>query len=204
MNNFTKPITRGLAVVFAGCMLGFAAQASDGHGRGPAPFADFDVDGNGSVSESEFNSVREKRMAARAAEGKKMRCAAVAPSFKDIDTNADGQLNPEELAAGQKGHMEKCRAMGHDGNKGGGHHMPAFSDFDADADGMISEAELNAAHARRMSEMAGQGHETKHKGSGPDFSSIDTNGDGRISEQEFSAHVAAHHKQMQADDQEKD
>jgi Ca2+-binding EF-hand superfamily protein len=198
MNKIFKPMTRGLAAVLAGCLLGFAAHAGEGHGHGPAPFSDFDVDGNGSISEAEFNSMREQRMAARAAEGRKMRCATEAPSFKDIDTNADGQLNPEELAAGQKSHMEKCRAMSH-GGKEGGRHMPAFADFDVDGNGMISEEELNAAHARRMSQMAEQGHEMRHKGAGPDFSSIDSNGDGGISEQEFTAHVGAHHKQMQED-----
>lgn len=204
MKNFVKPVGMALAAVLLSCGPSFAAQAKEGHGHGPAPFSDFDVDGNGFVSETEFNTVREQRMAARAAEGKKMRCAAMAPAFKDIDTDADGQLNPEELSAGQKSHKEKCRAMKHEGQAGGGHHKPAFADFDVDADGMISKAELTAGHAKRMSGMAEQGHAMKHEGSGPDFASIDSNGDGGISEQEFADHVAAHHKQMQQDSHEKD
>ncbi|MGA9574955.1 MAG: EF-hand domain-containing protein [Lysobacterales bacterium] len=204
MSNFNKRITQGLVTVFAGCVLGLVAQADEGYRHGPVPFAEFDMDGNGSISESEFYSVREQRMAAMASEGRKMRCAADAPTFADIDTNGDGQLNPEELVAGQKSHMEKCRAMGPGEGMGGKHHMPVFANIDVDSDGMISASELNAAHAKRMSEMAAQGHKMKHADDMPDFSSIDSNGDGGISEQEFSDHLSAHHKQMQQNSQKQD
>ena len=42
----------------------------------PHHFSVFDMDRNGSISETEFYSVREQRMAAKASEGKKMRCMA--------------------------------------------------------------------------------------------------------------------------------
>ena len=159
---------------------------------------------NGFISEAEFYSVREQRMAAKASEGKKMPCAASAPSFADLDTDGDGRLSPEELTAGQKAHMSKCKAMGQGAGhgKGEGHgngmkgKMPAFSDFDRDGDGVIIETEFNEGHAKRMSEMAAEGRQMKHVGDAPGFSGIDTNGDGGISEQEFSDHQAAHHKEM--------
>jgi hypothetical protein len=106
------------------------------------------------------------------------------------------------LTAGQKAHMEKCRAM-HDQNNtgmdmgmGGHHHMPAFADFDTDGNGMISELELDAARAKRMGEKTTRGHPMKHAGNMPSFADIDTNGDGGISEQEFDQYHAARRAQM--------
>jgi Ca2+-binding EF-hand superfamily protein len=204
MNNLSKCIATGLLTILAGSVVSISAQAEGKPGHGPAPFSVFDMDENGFVSEAEFNSVREQRMAARVSEGKKMRCAASAPAFADLDTDGDGQLSPEELTAGQNAHMSKCRAMGQGTGhgKGEGHgngmkgKMPAFSDFDLDGDGVIIETEFNEGHAKRMSEMAAEGRQMKHVGDAPGFSGIDINGDGGISEQEFSDHQAEHHKEM--------
>ena len=210
MNNLSKCIATGLLTILAGSVVSTSAQAESKSGHGPAPFSVFDMDENGFVSEAEFNSVREQRMAARASEGKKMRCAASAPAFADLDTDGDGQLSPEELTAGQKAHMDECKAkvQGAGHGKGEGHgmgeghgkgmkgKMPAFSDFDLDGDGVIIETEFNEGHAKRMSEMAAEGRQMKHVGDAPGFSGIDINGDGGISEQEFSDHQAAHHKEM--------
>ena len=113
MCNLRQCIATVLLGAFLGGMLPGAAQAeeSPGKGHGPAPFSVFDMDENGFVSEEEFYSVRQQRMAAKAAEGKKMRCADSAPSFSDLDTDGDGQLNPEELAAGQEAHRAKCQGQ---------------------------------------------------------------------------------------------
>ncbi len=109
-----------LLSVFLLCNLPVSAQAqeSKGKGHGPVPFSVFDMDENGYVSEEEFYSVRQQRMAARAAEGKKMRCAASAPAFSDLDSDGDGQLNPEELTAGQKAHRAKCQGQGNRHGRG--------------------------------------------------------------------------------------
>ena len=199
MKNSSKFIAMGLLTVLAGSVVSISAQAEEKPGHGPVPFSVFDMDQNGSISEAEFYSVREQRMAAKASEGKKMRCAASAPAFADLDTNGDGALSPEELTAGQKAHMDKCRAMGQGAGHGKGMKgkMPAFSDFDLDGDGIIIESEFNEGHAKKMSEMAAEGRQMKHADDAPGFSGIDSNGDGGISEQEFSDHHAAHHHQMQ-------
>lgn len=211
MSKLSKCIATGLLTVLAGSVMSISAQAGEKGGHGPAPFSVFDMDENGFISEEEFYSVREQRMAAKASEGKKMRCAASAPAFADLDTDGDGQLDADELTAGQKAHMSKCKAMGKGAGhgkgeghgKGAGHgkgmkgNMPVFSDFDLDGDGVIIESEFNEGHAKKMSEMAASGHKMKHAGDAPGFSGIDTNGDGEISEQEFSDHQAEHHQKMQ-------
>lgn len=200
MRESKRCIVTVLLSVFLLCILAVPAQAEETKekGHGPAPFSDFDMDENGFISEEEFYSVREQRMAARAAEGKKMRCAASAPSFSDLDADGDGQLNREELETGQKAHHAKCQKHGqaHGHDEGMKRNMPAFSDFDLDGDGVISESELNEGHAKKMSEMAAQGRKMKNAGNEPGFSAIDTNDDGAISPQEFSDHQADHHKKM--------
>jgi Ca2+-binding EF-hand superfamily protein len=80
--------------------------------RGPIPFTVYDKDGNGLISEEEFDTVRGERMAKRAAEGRPMRGAANAPTFSQFDTNSDGQLTEDELVAGQEAQMQKRRGMG--------------------------------------------------------------------------------------------
>ena len=197
----------GLFIIFAGSIISTTTFATEGSVKGPASFADFDLDGNGFVSEEEFNTHRAERMAAKAAEGKKMRGAADAPAFADIDTDGDGQLNPEELSAAQKAHMEKRHAKGKGQGGGAGKHagegkgmkgnMPSFSDFDLNGDDIIVEAEFNEGHAKRMSEMAAQGHQMKHAGDAPGFSGIDSNDNGEISKDEFATHQAEHHSKMQ-------
>jgi len=85
-------------------------------GRGMRPeaisFSVFDKDGNGFISEQEFDTARGERMAKRAAEGRPMRGAANAPAFSQFDTNSDGQLTEAEFVAGQQAQMEKRRSMG--------------------------------------------------------------------------------------------
>ena len=212
MNKLRKSIGTGLLIVVAGSFVSLNAQAGKGCSHGPAPFADFDKDGSGFVSEEEFNTTREARMAAMEAKGKKMRGAANAPAFADIDTDGDGQLSQDELNAAHKAHMEKNQAMhkgdgmgqgsgkGHCGGSGKGMDMkgkmPTFADFDLDGDGKIIEQEFNTAHAKKMSEMEAEGRQMKHVGDAPGFAGIDTNNDGEISEQEFATHQAEHHKQM--------
>lgn len=69
-------------------------------------FADFDGDGDGRVSQSEFDQTRAQRIAERSQQGYQMRNLANAPSFADLDTNGDGVLDQEEFTAGVAAHHQ--------------------------------------------------------------------------------------------------
>ena len=84
-----------IAVLIAIAVLPLAARG-DGHRQGPPTFQDFDADGDGFVSQEEFDRFRAERIAARAAEGRQMRGLANAPSFADFDANGD-VLAPIEI-----------------------------------------------------------------------------------------------------------
>jgi len=186
----------GMVLAFAGVFVPIGAQAEAIAARGPIPFATYDADGNGLITEQEFRAVREERMAARTAEGKPMRGAVGAPNFSDFDINGDGHLIPDELAAGQKAQMEKRRGMGmgmgmgqgRGMGQGMGRNMPAFSDYDLDGDGIILAEEFNEARSKRISERAQEGYQMKNLGSAPSFADIDANGDGQIDPREFISH----------------
>ena len=144
-----------IGVLFALAVAPRLAGANPGQKHTPPPFAEFDTDGNGYVSEDEFNTTRAKHMAAMVEAGMPMKGAASAPAFSDLDTDKDMQLSEEELIAGKKAHMQSMRGHGrgagcgkHKGKKmagGKGRKMTTFEDIDTDADGSISREEF-AAH----------------------------------------------------------
>ena len=73
-------------------------------GAGPCmnqpQFADFDLNGDGSITEPEFHAARSGRITSRLQEGRQMRNLN-AGEFADIDTNRDGRITPAEFAAHQ-------------------------------------------------------------------------------------------------------
>jgi len=83
-------------------------------GRLLANFADFDTDGNGTLSAEEFAAVR---MAKQGRAGKGYYC----PVFQEIDKNSDGILTKEEV---------------------GGRLLDDFEMLDKDGNGSLSEDEL--------------------------------------------------------------
>ena len=178
----------GLLIALVAVISPVSVQAEETPVRGPIPFADYDKDSDGFISDEEFNTVRGERMAKRAAEGKQMRGAASAPAFSDFDTNGDNQLSSDELAAGQKAQMDKRRGMGKGKGAGMERNRPAFSEFDLDGDGKILEKEFNEARSKRISGRAQEGYQMKNLGNAPSFTDIDTNEDGEISKEEFIAH----------------
>lgn len=188
-------------IAFAIIFLPISAHSEAIPDRGPIPFAAYDKDGNGLISEKEFSAVRAERMSTRAAEGRPMRGAASAPSFSEFDTNKDGQLTQDELAAGQKAQMEKRRSMGMGQGRGMGkgmgmgRNMPTFSEYDLDGDGKMLEKEFNEARSKRISERAQQGYQMRNLGNAPSFADIDANGDGQISAEEFTAHQSQRRQQ---------
>ncbi|MCW8906648.1 MAG: EF-hand domain-containing protein [Sedimenticola sp.] len=84
-----------------GAMRGPGQGGMRGAGR-QASFADFDGNGDGVVTEDEFNQTRGARQAASAERGSMMRNAASAPSFRSFDRNGDGQLTPDEFVPGNR------------------------------------------------------------------------------------------------------
>ena len=140
-----------VTVIIALAMLPFVARAEAHCRQGPPPFAAFDKDGDGFVSEEEFNATRNARHAKMAEEGRPMKGMASAPAFSDLDTDGDGKLSEEELVAGQKAHMAKMHQQ-HGGGHGahhGGMKMPTFGDLDLNGDGCI-DAEEFADHQEKM------------------------------------------------------
>lgn len=189
----------GLLIASAIVFSTTSARSEDIPTRGPIPFTAYDKDGNSLISEQEFNAVRGERMAARAATDRPMRGAAGAPSFSEFDTNGDGQLTQEELAAGQRAQMEKRRGMGRGQSRGMGQgmrrSMPSFPEYDLDGDGKILEKEFSEARSKRTNERAQQGYQIRNFGQAPSFTDIDVDGNGEISAEEFAAHQSQRRKQ---------
>jgi len=159
MKSTERTVFETILIVSAICALvafPLLAKAESHMRHSPPPFSEFDTDGDGFVSEAEFNSFRAERHKAMAEEGRPMKGMATAPSFADIDTDADGKLSEAELTAAQQAHMKSMHET-HGGMAGGAgmgmHHgqhggkMPTFEDIDTDQDGCISPAEFDAHHA---------------------------------------------------------
>lgn len=75
-------------------------------GNMPA-FADFDLNGDGKITEAEFTEARTVRISQRAQEGRQMRGLTDALSFEELDTNGDGSISPAEFAAAKKLHQQQ-------------------------------------------------------------------------------------------------
>jgi len=81
------------------------ARGGMGKGRPPQPvFTDFDSNNDKMISEQELYAGRNKRIAERVKEGRKMRGLATMPTFADIDTNKDGSISEDEFIAQRQKH----------------------------------------------------------------------------------------------------
>jgi len=145
-----------ITMIVAVAMLPFVAKADSHKMHNPPAFSEFDANGDGVVSEEEFNTFRSARMAAMAEAGRPMKGAATAPAFSELDTDGDGVLSEAELTAGQKAHQQKMREMhksgeghGQQGYHGKGMKMPTFGDLDLDGDGCINAEEFAVHQAER-------------------------------------------------------
>jgi Ca2+-binding EF-hand superfamily protein len=66
---------------------------------------DFDSDGDGVISEAEFDTARTDRLAEQSADGRLLVNADDAPNFATIDTNGDGVIDSTELTTHQTTQM---------------------------------------------------------------------------------------------------
>lgn len=73
-------------------------------GHNPPTFAEVDANSDGFIVAEELYQMHGKRMAARAAEGRKLKNART-PDFEKIDQDGDGKLTAEEFAE----HRAQCR-----------------------------------------------------------------------------------------------
>ena len=102
-------------------------------------FKEMDTNGDGAISEAEFNAFHAKR-------------------FKEMDANGDGKITYEEMEAGHKKMMEKAKGRrfdeadtNHDGvlTREEAGKMPMlskhFDEVDANKDGKVTREELDAA-----------------------------------------------------------
>lgn len=74
-------------------------------GKNMPSFADFDLNNDGVITETEFYEARAARIKDHTQEGRKMKNLANAPAFDDIDTDDDGSVSPDEFGA----HQARCR-----------------------------------------------------------------------------------------------
>lgn len=205
MSGFNRSIYLFLSMV---CVTGFYmtdALAIAIPERGPIPFEAYDKDGNGQISEEEFNAVRGERMASSAAQGRPMRGAANAPAFSDFDKDGNGQLTPDELAAGQQVQMEKRGGMGMGqgqgrgmgAGQGRGRNMPSFADFDLNGDGVLEKDEFYRARGERFTSRMQQGYQARGMATAPTFEDVDSDGNGKVTPDEFASHQQKHQEQRQ-------
>lgn len=106
MKKITFPLL--VAVVALGVVMSAPSLAQDGQkgmGRNMPSFADFDLNDDGAITETEFYEARAARIKEHTQEGRKMKNLANAPSFDDIDADDDGSVSPDEFGA----HQAKCR-----------------------------------------------------------------------------------------------
>jgi hypothetical protein len=214
MKYFRKTLLMGALISMAGIV---TAQPPIPNSRGPLPFTAFDQNGDGSISQQEFDAVHAQRLQSPNPQGYSGRRRYDPPQFADFDQNGDGALSSDEFAQGQMNRMRQRqqqmmgngqrpamppaggmgpgmgRGMGPGMGQGGrGRNMPAFAEFDLNGDGVLQQPEFDQARAQRISERAQQGYRMRNLSSAPPFSAIDANGDGVVSPEEFSAAQAQH------------
>lgn len=131
----TAAMALALALPLAAGLAGSAdAQAGDRMGARAAPdFAAIDTDGDGVISEAEFDALRSGALRSH---------LFAERMITEHDTDGDGMISAEEMAAA---------ADGMRGPRGGDRAERAtrmFAALDADSDGMLSPEEFAAGAAR--------------------------------------------------------
>ena len=72
-------------------------------------YADYDLNGDGKITQKEFYDAQAARMNKKASEGKMMKHAGNAPTFESIDTDRNGVISQKEFTVHQQKQMQKMR-----------------------------------------------------------------------------------------------
>ena len=135
--------------------LGLGAANADDDGipdRGPIPFSAYDKDGDGVITEEEFDAIRAQRMQQGGGQGqcrgkgqgkgqgKGMGKGRDVPSFEDFDADGDEFISEQEFNDARAKRMTERAKQGK--QMKGMTNAPSFADIDTDGDGKISRAEF--------------------------------------------------------------
>ncbi len=105
MNRILFPlITAAMSFAIFFSMPASAQDDQKGMGMNMPAFADFDLNGDGTITEEEFTKAHAERIAQHVQDGRKMKNLANAPSFDDIDIDDNGGIDTDEFAAHQANH----------------------------------------------------------------------------------------------------
>lgn len=157
--------------------------AMTANGPSGAPTADeilssFDTDGDGAISESEYNAAQDAQSATSTSPQQAAGISSedfIKQLFSESDTDGDGVLSEEEISA-----------MAAKGPEGGLSAEELMTKLDTDEDGTVSESEFVAG-----APAPGQGAPGVQAAAGASsseiFDEMDTNEDGYVSQAEWEA-----------------
>jgi len=156
-----------------------SAMVANGPQGGPGVediLAQFDTDGDGSISESEFNTAQPGSPGAMSGANTMSTEDLISQMFGQADGNEDGVIDEDELA--------RIAAMGPEDGPGA---EEILSQLDTDGDGTISETEFAEGPWANQQVQGPPPPPPPEEGSKTEsiFSQLDTDGDGTISEDEF-------------------
>lgn len=186
-----------IALALAMAPAAFAAKPND---TGPIAFKKMDANGDGIVSEAEFNKAHANRMSSRAEEGRMMKNAGKMAQFKQFDTNGDGKITAAEYtktihARQSQMRQEKLKDKGKEKYQDKRlkqkrhermNRSHAFNMMDSNHDGKLSAAEFEKAPNDKMKAKMADGKAMNNNQSRQlRFKGMDKNGDGYLSPEEF-------------------
>jgi Ca2+-binding EF-hand superfamily protein len=142
--------------------------------HGPITFAIYDSNGDGFISEQEFNQVRSDRMATKTAQSVAMKKAVKGQSY----SIEPGRIKADGMSKGR--------------------NIASFTKFDLNGDGVILKQEFYDARAARKKVGIKQGYPMRTLANAPSFEDVDSDGNGEILSEEFAQyHVNRQQKIMQ-------